>query len=67
MWYLSLDEENLFLKERVKYKNQVEANLNGISIIVQEMGTLSGLTVAENIFWDMRLDLLNTELKIPLP
>ena len=31
-------------------KNQVEANKAGISIIVQEMGTLSGLTVAENIF-----------------
>ena len=31
-------------------KNQVEANLAGVSIIVQEMGTLSGLTVAENIF-----------------
>ena len=31
-------------------KNQVEANNEGISIIVQEMGTLSGLTVAENIF-----------------
>lgn len=31
-------------------KNQVQANNAGISIIVQEMGTLSGLTVAENIF-----------------
>ena len=31
-------------------RNQVEANNEGISIIVQEMGTLSGLTVAENIF-----------------
>lgn len=30
--------------------NQVEANRNGVSIIVQEMGTLPGLTVAENIF-----------------
>ena len=30
--------------------NQVEANNEGIAIIVQEMGTLSGLTVAENIF-----------------
>ena len=30
--------------------NQVEANNAGIAIIVQEMGTLSGLTVAENIF-----------------
>jgi ribose transport system ATP-binding protein len=31
-------------------KNQVEANRNSVSIIVQEMGTLSGLTVADNIF-----------------
>ena len=31
-------------------RNQVEANRLGVSIIVQEMGTLSGLTVAENIF-----------------
>ena len=31
-------------------KNQVEANNEGISIIVQELGTLDGLTVAENIF-----------------
>ena len=31
-------------------KNQVEANDEGVSIIVQELGTLDGLTVAENIF-----------------
>ncbi len=31
-------------------KNQVDANYHGVSIIVQESGTLSGLTVAENIF-----------------
>ena len=31
-------------------KNQVEANNEGVSIIVQELGTLSGLTVEENIF-----------------
>ncbi|MBQ9274183.1 MAG: sugar ABC transporter ATP-binding protein [Succinivibrio sp.] len=31
-------------------KNQVDANNLGVSIIVQELGTLSGLTVAENIF-----------------
>lgn len=31
-------------------KNQVEANRNGVAIIVQETGTLSGLSVAENIF-----------------
>ena len=31
-------------------RNQVEAITEGVAIIVQEMGTLSGLTVAENIF-----------------
>lgn len=36
--------------EELKVKTQVEANRAGASIIVQEMGTLSGLTVAENIF-----------------
>ncbi|GFI01805.1 ribose import ATP-binding protein RbsA [Lachnospiraceae bacterium] len=30
--------------------NQVDANYHGVSIVVQESGTLSGLTVAENIF-----------------
>ena len=30
--------------------NQVDANRNGVSIIVQESGTLAGLSVAENIF-----------------
>ena len=40
-----------FLKgKEVHVKSQVEANREGISMIVQEMGTLSGLTVAENIF-----------------
>lgn len=36
--------------KEVNPKNQVDANNEGISIIVQELGTLSGLTVAENIF-----------------
>ena len=36
--------------KEVSPKNQVEANNEGISIIVQELGTLDGLTVAENIF-----------------
>ena len=36
--------------EPLHIRNQVEANNAGIAIIVQEMGTLSGLTVAENIF-----------------
>ena len=35
---------------KLSIRKQVEANKAGISIIVQEMGTLSGLTVAENIF-----------------
>lgn len=34
----------------VAAKNQVDANHQGIAIIVQEMGTLSGLTVAETMF-----------------
>lgn len=36
--------------EEIHPKNQVEANNVGVSIIVQELGTLDGLTVAENIF-----------------
>ncbi|WOC33209.1 MULTISPECIES: sugar ABC transporter ATP-binding protein [Caproicibacterium] len=36
--------------EELHVKNQVDANNHGVAIIVQEMGTLSGLTVAENIF-----------------
>ena len=36
--------------EQVAAKNQVDANHHGIAIVVQEMGTLSGLTVAENMF-----------------
>ncbi|MBP5439040.1 MAG: sugar ABC transporter ATP-binding protein, partial [Treponema sp.] len=38
------------LGKEIKPKSQVEANKEGIAIIVQEMGTLPGLTVAENIF-----------------
>ncbi|MCI1208032.1 MAG: sugar ABC transporter ATP-binding protein [Treponema sp.] len=33
-----------------KPENLIEANRQGVSIIVQEIGTLPGLTVAENIF-----------------
>ena len=40
---------NLLGKE-IRPKSQVEANKLGVSIIVQEMGTLPGLTVAENLF-----------------
>ncbi len=36
--------------QEMKVHNQIEANRMGASIIVQEIGTLSGLTVAENIF-----------------
>ncbi len=36
--------------EQVAPKNQVDANHHGIAVVVQEMGTLSGLTVAENMF-----------------
>jgi len=36
--------------KELKVRTQVEGNHCGISIIVQEMGTLPGLTVAENIF-----------------
>jgi ABC-type sugar transport system ATPase subunit len=36
--------------EEVNAHDQVDANNHGIAIIVQELGTLDGLTVAENIF-----------------
>jgi ribose transport system ATP-binding protein len=36
--------------EELRVKSQVQANHCGVSIIVQEIGTLPGLTVAENIF-----------------
>ena len=36
--------------EQVAPRNQVDANHHGIAIVVQETGTLSGLTVAENMF-----------------
>ena len=36
--------------KKIESRNQIEANHNGASIVVQETGTLSGLTVAENIF-----------------
>ena len=38
------------LGKEIKPRSQVEANKIGISIIVQEIGTLPGLTVAENLF-----------------
>ena len=36
--------------ERIIPKNQVDANHHGAAVIVQEQGTLDGLTVAENMF-----------------
>ncbi len=36
--------------QQVAPKNQVDANHHGIAIVVQETGTLPGLTVAENMF-----------------
>ncbi|HOX32251.1 MAG TPA: sugar ABC transporter ATP-binding protein [Spirochaetales bacterium] len=36
--------------KELKARSQVEANRRGVSIIVQETGTLPGLTVAENLF-----------------
>jgi len=48
----TIDKGRFLLEgKELKVKNQVEANRKGVSIIVQEMGTLSGLTVAENIFF----------------
>ena len=47
----SIDSGRFFLKgQELSISNQIQANRQGISIIVQEMGTLSGLTVAENIY-----------------
>ena len=40
----------VFLGKEYKAHNQLEANVAGISAIVQEAGTLSGLTVAQNMF-----------------
>ncbi len=36
--------------EEYRAANQIEANRKGVSIIVQEIGTVNSLTVAENIF-----------------
>lgn len=47
----SIDSGTFILDgKEIHPRNQVEANEEGVSIIVQELGTLSGLTVAENIF-----------------
>ena len=36
--------------EQIAPKNQVDGNHHGVAVIVQELGTLNGLTVAENLF-----------------
>ncbi len=47
----SIDSGRFILNgKELRVRNQVEANDKGVSIIVQEMGTLPGLTVADNIF-----------------
>ena len=47
----SIDSGTFILDgKEIHPRNQVEANKEGVSIIVQELGTLDGLTVAENIF-----------------
>ena len=49
--------------QELHIRNQVEANRAGISIIVQEMGTLSGLTVAENIYLGHEEPFMHTGIK----
>ena len=45
------DSGSFYLEgKEYEVNTQVEANEKGISIIVQELGTLNGLTVAQNIF-----------------
>jgi ribose transport system ATP-binding protein len=39
-----------FLGKPYKPENAIEASLSGISMVVQEMGTISGIGVAENLF-----------------
>lgn len=48
----TIDEGKFVLMgQDLNIRNQIDANNNKISIIVQEMGTLPVLTVAENIFF----------------
>ncbi|MCC8106164.1 MAG: sugar ABC transporter ATP-binding protein [Clostridiales bacterium] len=49
--------------KEITAKNQVEANHQGVAIVVQEMGTLSGLTVAENIFLGNENDFISHGIK----
>jgi len=47
----SISSGKFFLENNeLKVRTQVDANHQGVSIVVQEMGTLPGLSVAENIF-----------------
>lgn len=48
----SVTSGTMYLEGREYHpENQLAANRNGITVILQEMGTLSGLTVADNIFF----------------
>ncbi len=49
--------------QELHVRNQVEANDAGVAIIVQETGTLSGLTVAENIFLGHEKPFMNHGIK----
>lgn len=49
--------------EEIHPQNQVDANRKGVAIIVQEVGTLSGLTVAENIFLGKEDDFISHGIK----
>ncbi len=49
--------------KEINPKNQVEANHEGVAIIVQEIGTVSGLTVAENIFLGNENDFVRFGIK----
>ena len=45
------DEGKMYLKgEAYKPESMIDAQAHGVSMVVQEMGTISGITVAANIF-----------------
>ena len=57
--------------EQIAPKNQVDGNHHGVAVIVQELGTLNGLTVAENLFLGdedrfMKYGIKNTAAAPPL-
>jgi len=49
--------------QQIQPKNQVDANHLGAAVIVQEQGTLNGLTVAENMFLGDEDQFMNHGLK----